>query len=969
MSEIFEAVQNNDLQRVRRLLDADASLADAIDGEYPVLAIAAGRGHVDVMQALLSAGADPNAKSRLDGSTAMHVAALFGPMPPVDCLLANGADVNARDALGQTPLHLAAVMGRADACRSLLGSGAEADARDCDGLTPLHRASARGSRQVVEILAAGNADVDAKDGNGNSPLHASVFVDVQFRDYGETETYTGRVRKGMERLVRGAAARRRAAAEDHAASVLADWEPDRAGVAEVLIAAGADVNATNNDGLTPLHHAMIRPNYEEFQPFVSELPRTDDGSIDQRYLGHPEVMRVLTAGGADPNARFPDGLPPLLLAVSAGKEEMVEILLSGGADANAKEDCTDMALAAASGIDPRTTSAMGRAALHLAIDNPCTRILEMLLNHGADPGAKDCISYTPLHKAACKGNLDAACALVTGGAEIDARDHIQGTPLHAAALEGHTEFCRMLLAAGAEVDAEDQSGMTPLQLAMSREHTETAQLLQEHGADPKSRVQIPFSIAHQCRVSCSRSVELECACGRVQNATVWSSINAAADPALKEALFVQEINVLSCPKCGGRYEIAEPLLYHDPETRLLVQLWPRPNEEFPVDLASNVIIGAIGSDSIRTEDDDSGNITPAYGLRMASSRTELLEKIQLSDEGLDDRAIELLKRLAQTEARYPAHEDGTSLVFHGIEHSASEPRICLLCPDGGVLLVPADAYSICEELAAQLDRPFDRGLLRYVNEEYAERLLSSAEAAQSGVVGKLEEARSLLAETIRVSPDRAENVLALQKCTEYLAILVPDEVREEARGYIEQISTVLQGLAVIWEPILDVATGRLQSGLPVSDRALCLRSLLWRSDDVGPAGVEAEAEMNHLIRMVFLMGALGRFFSSENPQRTEDKVIDLRAVLRTTLALAPVAHVTAQRLEGRRDLERLLFNPILQAAVDSWLSIAGIGWLKGRTCRRYFLNLFWVGAFLASTYDMATLGRDFTLGLGTSESD
>ena len=102
--EILDAVKDDDLASVRRFLDCDASLANASGPVGTVLSCAAGGGHVQIMTALLKAGADPNAKGGLQESTALHTAAAFGPLAAVDCLLANGADVNARDALGQTPL-------------------------------------------------------------------------------------------------------------------------------------------------------------------------------------------------------------------------------------------------------------------------------------------------------------------------------------------------------------------------------------------------------------------------------------------------------------------------------------------------------------------------------------------------------------------------------------------------------------------------------------------------------------------------------------------------------------------------------------------------------------------------------------------------------------------------------------------------------------------------------------------------
>ena len=137
------------------------------------------------------------------------------------------------------------------------------------------------------------------------------------------------------------------------------------GVAEVegLLKAGADVNAKNTDGSTPLHAAA------EFNP-------------------SPSVLEVLLKAGADVNAKNTDGWTPLhMAAAKSPTPSVLEVLLKAGADVNAKN--TD-----------------GSTPLHMAAEfNPSPSVLEILLKASADPRALDTEGKTP-HAVAKPENRD-----------------------------------------------------------------------------------------------------------------------------------------------------------------------------------------------------------------------------------------------------------------------------------------------------------------------------------------------------------------------------------------------------------------------------------------------------------------------------------------------------------------------------------------------------------------------------------
>jgi len=84
----------------------------------------------------------------------LHKAVKSGNIKTVMKLVQSGADVNARDADGDTPLQIAARIGLVDIAGLLISHGANIDARSNHGYTALHDACAtgRGAGKVVELL-------------------------------------------------------------------------------------------------------------------------------------------------------------------------------------------------------------------------------------------------------------------------------------------------------------------------------------------------------------------------------------------------------------------------------------------------------------------------------------------------------------------------------------------------------------------------------------------------------------------------------------------------------------------------------------------------------------------------------------------------------------------------------------------------------------------------------------------------
>ncbi len=164
--------------------EASNALNDLGAGERP-------QGTADVVDVLLKNGADVNARDTL-GETPLFLAARKGFETIVKSLLDHGADANAKTRRGCTPLHAAADSGLAEIVALLLARGAVADAKDQSGLTPLFYAVCKGHTKAAEILLKKGTQVNAKDNLGQTPLHKALAVGKQdmvrlLKQYGATE--------------------------------------------------------------------------------------------------------------------------------------------------------------------------------------------------------------------------------------------------------------------------------------------------------------------------------------------------------------------------------------------------------------------------------------------------------------------------------------------------------------------------------------------------------------------------------------------------------------------------------------------------------------------------------------------------------------------------------------------------------------------------------------------------------------
>lgn len=316
-----------------------------------------------------------------------------------------------------------------------------------------------------------------------------------------------------------------------------------AAAVKALLKAGADVNASQGDGMTALHWAATNGDAAMTQMLLAAganvRATTRLGGITALHLategGQAQVAAALMAAGAEPNLATATGATPLLLAARSGNAETVRRLVEVGADLNAKEKTYGQtALMVAAGLDRAdvvrlllgkgadwklASSVVDLKALTAPIDGEGRRGAATGAPRGPDvPGVTRGYRYneligtqgglTALHFAVRQGSANAVRALAEGGVDVNAPSPgDQATPLLVALINGHFDLAAYLVDQGANPNLASDAGVSPLyatlnvqwapiaaypqpraHLQQSRGYLDLMKVLLDKGADPNARV-------------------------------------------------------------------------------------------------------------------------------------------------------------------------------------------------------------------------------------------------------------------------------------------------------------------------------------------------------------------------------------------------------------------------------------------------------------------------------------------------
>ncbi|HZT44198.1 MAG TPA: ankyrin repeat domain-containing protein [Chthonomonadaceae bacterium] len=512
-----------------------------LTSQYPTaLLLACRNGNYDVIKLLLEHGAQANARSispALQNSLKSPNVAV-SPSQPLLALIYNSTDFAHGISPRQKQLRRAYEQWM-DGIRLLLAQGADVNARDISGETPLVGAAYTGNRALVQLLLDHGADIQIQDASGGTALTGAIssgnpdlvqMLRLHGAKFRQVDLVTA-ARTGNPRIVRMLLSRNadvNVKTPDGVTPLMAAVDAQNPEIVRLLLAQGADVNARDTQGETVLIRAVQNTRADIVALLLARGAdvHARDNKGDPVLLdalgtygvqkGRADIVSLLLARGADVCARGANGQTALLLAPFAGADlqcaRIIHMLVSRGADVNARNRFGLTPMIELAGLFLQTPRS---AKTDTPVDQDLRKSMQILLSHGAvveagslidlakeqNPLSVPRFSYliaqckdlnrrsksgeTLLTWAVRQSSPKIVALLLKQGADVNAKNAAGQTPLLEAAALDRSEIVPLLLAKGVDVNARSPLGETALMLAAEVNDVATVRLLLQHGADAR----------------------------------------------------------------------------------------------------------------------------------------------------------------------------------------------------------------------------------------------------------------------------------------------------------------------------------------------------------------------------------------------------------------------------------------------------------------------------------------------------
>jgi ankyrin repeat protein len=440
-------VHRDDLETADLLIHAGANVNAANDYGVTPLALACTNRNAAMADLLLKAGANPNA-ALWTGETTLMTCAGTGFVDTVKLLLDHKADVNAKEKQkDQTALMWAIAKKHPDAVKLLIERGADVHARS----------------KVVEAPQPFVVACTAKDPCLNGKFDGNTYAaSIHFpkTEGGFTPLLFAAQQGDIEsaRMLLAAGADVNESTPEEGTALVIASASGHEKLALFLLENGANPNAKDGFGVTPLHYAL----HEGLLSISGYKPEPTDRFGWERP-NMPELAKALLQHGADPNARiawdFPPydyapvsrsngndlpqislvGATPFLFAAATGDLGMMKMLVEGHANAKLTTTEGTTPLMVAAGVGHERGSYAG--------------------------GAREGTEYVKTSDE-LKRLLEAVKLAVELGGDINAANVDGRTALQAAVFLNQPEIVQFLVEKGANLEAKDKYGETAMSIAL-----------------------------------------------------------------------------------------------------------------------------------------------------------------------------------------------------------------------------------------------------------------------------------------------------------------------------------------------------------------------------------------------------------------------------------------------------------------------------------------------------------------------
>ena len=453
--------------------------------------IACAFGHLEVVQLLLKAEANPNHQKEAKLTNALMIAAKNGFSDIVQQLLEYGADPNIRDDNGYTAIHYGMMLNDRETLKSnakmkydkleilqlLIVSGISVNIKDGNGMTALMKASFFEFTEAVKLLLQAGADPNIEH---HIPVN-EVFITSSLpktHTIGFTALIYACINVNSE-VVNLLLQSKANPNQENALALMFSALQGCPDIVQLLLEYGADPNSISDiDGFTALHYVL-----ESY----TKTPHNDDNEKKLTI-----IQQLLEKGANIINIQNENGLTALMMASDEGLSEVVELLLQNGADPNIRDKNGRTAIHYIMILDDRETPRPSEKMMSDKLE-----ILQLLIVKGINVNIKDRNGATALIIASIVGFTEAVKLLLHAGADPNVASSLPThtiaiTVLIFACLQMHSEVVKLLLQAKADPNHENALA---LMIAAEQGYLDIVQQLLEYGADPNSISNVDGSTA------------------------------------------------------------------------------------------------------------------------------------------------------------------------------------------------------------------------------------------------------------------------------------------------------------------------------------------------------------------------------------------------------------------------------------------------------------------------------------------